>query len=125
PFELHERAMPRIGFSTPGGMLNAALPGEFADLGIRHVAMNIRELFGLRVLCPNALRTAEVGNAGFSGDASAGQRDDARRPVHPTTHSVYAVAHRASLTAQSGSSPSSLGLGSWSVLRPWSSFVLG
>src|SRR5439155_13851374 len=73
PFERHERAMSGIWFRMPGGVIDAALPGEFADLGIRQVAMNIREPFSLGVLCPNALRTAEVGNAGFSRDTSAGQ----------------------------------------------------
>src|SRR5262249_23484652 len=41
-------------------------------------------LFGLGILGPETLRTAEVGDAGLGGDAGAGQDDDLLRVAQPT-----------------------------------------
>src|SRR6266516_4592777 len=94
--------MARVRFGLPRGMLQTALPGESAHLGIRHVVMNVREPLGLGVGGPNAARTAEIGNAGVSRDASARQRDDARGGIDPAAHDSdiihRASLHRASLT---------------------------
>src|SRR6059036_1821865 len=60
PFELHEGSMPGVGRGMPRGMIDTALPRELADLGIRHVVMNVGEPFSFRVLGPHALRTAEI-----------------------------------------------------------------
>ena len=45
---------------------------------VGHVVLDVREALGLRVLRPDALRAAEIGDAGLGRDARAGQRDDAR-----------------------------------------------
>src|SRR6266513_3250467 len=76
--------MTRIRCGGPGRMLCAALPRELADLRIRHVVMDVRELLGLWVLRPDALRSAEIRNAGFGGNTGASQHDDARRLINAT-----------------------------------------
>ena len=45
--------------------------------------MNVRHLLGERILGPDALRAAEVRDAGVGGDARPGERDDALRLAHP------------------------------------------
>src|SRR5687767_2978534 len=70
-----------IRFGVPRRVYKALLPRKHAHVRIRHVVMDVGKPFGLWIFRPHALRTAEIGNARFRGDAGAGQRDDARRIV--------------------------------------------
>lgn len=75
-FERRQRAMAGIRLRMECRMHETLLPCEPADLGIRHVAMDVGKLFGLWILRPDALRTAKIRNAGFGGDAGTRERDD-------------------------------------------------
>ena len=81
--ELDERAMPGPWLRRPRGVMEPPLPGELPHLGIGHVVVDVREPLGFRVLRPDALRAAEVGDAGVGRDAGARQRDDARGTADP------------------------------------------
>src|SRR3989449_7845283 len=75
--------MPRVRLRAPCRAAEAVLPGCLAHLRIAEVAMNVRHLLGERIPGPDALRAAEVGDAGVGGDARPGERDDALRLAHP------------------------------------------
>ena len=89
--------MAGVRFGVPGRVIEALLPGEPAHLGIGHVVMDVRELFGFRIFRPDSLRAAEIRNAGFGGNAGARQGDDARGGRHPGPHEVDRVRHFVSL----------------------------
>ena len=61
--QLDERMMARIWPRRPGGMLETPAPGQLSHLGISHVVMNVRQPFCFRIARPDALWTAEVGDA--------------------------------------------------------------
>jgi hypothetical protein len=67
---------------------SACLP----DLGIGQVVLQRRRLLGARVLRPNALRPAEIGDPGVGGDARTGEHHDLLRPVDQAS-SVIELAH--------------------------------
>ena len=83
-----ERMMAGVGRRAPGRVMEPALPREPANLGIRHVVGDVRQPFGLGVLRPEALRSAEVGDAGVRRDAGASQCDDARGRIDPVAYGV-------------------------------------
>ena len=64
-------------------MVQTLLPGEPPDLGVRHVVVDVRGALGLRVLRPDPVRAAEVGDAAVGGDAGAGEHDDGAGRAHP------------------------------------------
>src|SRR5256885_11683417 len=75
--------MPRVRLRAPCRAAEAVLPGCLAHLRIGEIAMDVRHLLGERIPGPDALRAAEVGDAGVGGDARPGERDEARRLAHP------------------------------------------
>jgi hypothetical protein len=77
--QLHERAMPGIGRGVPCWMIDTALPRKSADFRVRHVVMNVRQLFRLGILRPHALWTSEIWNTRLGRDPGAGERDHAPR----------------------------------------------
>src|SRR5437879_12772354 len=79
--ELHQRKMPPVRLRAPCRAAEAVLPGRLAHLRIAEVAMDVRHLLGERIPGPDALRAAEVRDAGVGGDARAGERDDALREI--------------------------------------------
>jgi hypothetical protein len=127
--ELHERDVPRIRLRTPCRMIQTALPGERANLRVRHVVLDAGQLFGGGIGRPQAVRAAEVRNTGFGRNAGAGQRDDARCRIHPAAHLVDLVLHPDSVApveaarrprtgAERSSCSCSSPCRSWSAARP-------
>ena len=86
--ELDQRAMAGVRRGAPGRMLETALPGEPPHFGIRHVVLDVRKLLGFRILGPDTLRPAEVGNSGLGGNPGAGERDHTCRGGEPTADLV-------------------------------------
>src|SRR6478736_8958449 len=84
--EFHQRTVSRVWHGGPGRMLGAAPPCQLPDFRIRHVVMNVGQLLSLRVLRPDALRSAKVGNPRLRGDARAGQCDDTCRVLDPVSN---------------------------------------
>ena len=86
PLERDERPVAGVRRGVPGRMIEPALPGQPAHLGIRHVEVDVRELLGLRIPGPHTLRAAEVRDAGVGRDAGARQRDHSCRRRDPAAN---------------------------------------
>ena len=84
PLELGEREVPgvRLARSAPHVAVDARLPRALAVLGVGDVVLDRGAPLGGRVLGPDALRAAEVGDARGGGDAGAGEHDDALRVAY-------------------------------------------
>ena len=77
PLELDQRPMPGIGLDVgPEFARGSALPVGLPDLGVVDVVLDVRCLLRRRVLGPQPLRTAEVGNPGVGRNPGAGQHGD-------------------------------------------------
>ena len=74
--ELREREVARVGFAREQLAAGAVAPHVAAVLGVLHVVLDVRLAFGLRVLGPDTLRAAEVGDARLGRDAGAGEHHD-------------------------------------------------
>src|SRR5688500_3718776 len=83
--QLDDGQVPGVRLRGPGRARHAVLPGELPHLGVREVVVDVGHLFCERILGPQALRAAEVRDAGVGGDAGAGQDDDAPGGVNPGT----------------------------------------
>ena len=110
---------PGFGFAFQAVCSRRALPGRLAHFGIGHVVVDVGELLGLRVLRPDALRAAEIRDAGVGGDARAGQHHDTLRLFDPAPH----LLHRASLNCEptrtsATSTVNRLGFGAMRVCGP-------
>ena len=86
--ERHKRAMAGVRFGVPRRMVDPPLPGGDADRAVGHVIVDVGEALGRRILRPDTLRPAKIGNAGFSRNAGARQRDDAGSPVDPAADHI-------------------------------------
>src|SRR5262249_59472322 len=91
-----EGAMAAVRLREPCRRVEPALPRVLAHLGIGDVVLQRRLLLGLGVLRPDALRPAEVGNAGVRRDAGPGERHQAPGLLDPA---VNAIDQRASSLA--------------------------
>src|SRR5262249_20304411 len=86
--ERDEPAMAGIRLGTPCWMIEPAFPRQLPDFGIRHVRVDVREPLGLWISGPEPLRATKIRDAGLSGDAGAGQRDDATGCVNPAANGL-------------------------------------
>ena len=68
------------------------LPRTDPQLRIVHIRRQRRHPLRRRILGPDPLRPAEVGDARVCADAGAGEDRDARRFVHPVPHGPH-IAH--------------------------------
>ena len=77
--EIDDRPMSRVRLRVPCRRVLSRAPGLLPHLGITHVVLQRRRLLGRRVLRPDAVRPAEVGDARVGRDARAGEHHDALR----------------------------------------------
>jgi hypothetical protein len=64
-FQGSERTVAGVWPRVPGRMLEAPPPRQLSNVGIGHVVVNVGQAFGVGIPCPDALRAAKIGNAGF------------------------------------------------------------
>src|SRR5258706_8825196 len=81
--QLDDREVTGIGFRAPRRARQPVLPRSLTHRGLGEVVMDVRHLLGERIPGPDALRAAEIGNAGIGRDAGARQDDDAPRLANP------------------------------------------
>src|SRR5262249_3671166 len=86
--ERHEGAMSVVRLREPCRRVEPALPRVLAHLGIGDVVLQGRLLLGLWILRPDALRPAEVGNAGVRRDAGAGERHQTPGLFDPAANAI-------------------------------------
>src|SRR5262245_51848347 len=86
--ERDKSAMAVVRLREPCRRVEPALPRVLAHLGIGDVVLQGRLLLGLGILRPDALRPAEVGNAGIGRDAGAGERHQAPGLFDPAANAI-------------------------------------
>ena len=86
--EVDERAVRGVGLGREVIALDAVLPSAPPDVGIAHVVLELCGLLGGRVLRPDAVGAAEVGDTRLGGDARPRERDDVVGVAQPAGDGV-------------------------------------
>ena len=104
--------MPGIGLCGPGRVRPPSLPGPQPDLLIAHVTVDVEQCLGARILRPDPIGAAEVGDAGIGRDASASEHHHPFAAI-PEIDELFDARHAARLASANAEQP-------WrGVQHPW------